>query len=60
MRPPEKLQLHLKLPYKFEPRQHHQVRGYLERGYRIVQLQRLTDREAVVTLEAVPPAEGGG
>jgi hypothetical protein len=45
-----RVQLHLVLPYKFEPREDHRVRGYLDRGYRIVQLQRLSDREALVTL----------
>jgi hypothetical protein len=48
------IQLHLVLPYKFEPREDHRVRAYLERGYRIEQLQRLSDREALVTL--TPPA----
>jgi len=47
----ERVQLHLVLPYKFEPRQHHKVRGYLDLGYRIVQLQRVSDREVVVTLQ---------
>jgi hypothetical protein len=42
--------LHLVLPYKADPGQHHQIRAYLDRGYQIEQLQRLTDREAVVTL----------
>lgn len=49
--PREQLQLHLVLPYKFEPRQHPKVRGYLDQGYRIVQLQRLSDREVVLTLQ---------
>jgi len=44
------IQLHLVLPYKFEPRDHQRVRRYLERGYRIAQFQRISDREAVVTL----------
>jgi len=46
-----RVQLHLVLPYKMQPRKHHSVRRYLESGYRIVQLQRVTDREALVTLE---------
>ncbi len=49
----DRIQLQLVLPYKFEPRRDPRIRGYLERGYRIVVLQRLSDREAVVTLE--PP-----
>jgi len=45
-----RVQLHLVLPYKADPAQHNQIRAYLDRGYRIEQLQRLTDREAIVTL----------
>ena len=44
------VQLHRVLPYKFEARDDPQIRAYLERGYRIVQLQRVTDREVLVTL----------
>ena len=47
---PDRVQLHLVLPYKFQPRDDHRIRAYLERGYRIVQLQRVTDREVIVTL----------
>ena len=47
----DRVQLHLVLPYKFEPRRDPRVRRYLDRGYRIVTLQRLSDREAMVTLE---------
>jgi hypothetical protein len=47
-----KIQLQIVLPYKDEARSHGSVRGYLERGYRIVDLQRVTDREVVVTLAA--------
>ena len=45
-----RVQLHLVLPYKADPAQHNEIRAYLDRGYRIEQLQRLTDREAIVTL----------
>ena len=51
--PPEtrsRVQLHLVLPYKADPAKHNQIRAYLDRGYRIEHLQRITDREAVVTL----------
>ncbi len=44
------VQLHLVLPYKLEVRQDRRVQGYLDRGYRIVELQRVSDREVVVTL----------
>jgi hypothetical protein len=50
--PGEKVQLHLLLPYKFHPREHPRIRRYLARGYGIAQLQRLSDREVVVTLVA--------
>ena len=46
---PRRLQLHLVLPYKHEARSHHKVREFLDRGYRIQDLQRVTDREVVVT-----------
>jgi hypothetical protein len=46
----KRIQLHLVLPYKFDPADHHEVRAYLDRGYRIEQFQRVTDREVVVTL----------
>ncbi len=49
--PPHRFQLHLELPYKKEPREHPRVRAWLDRGYRIAQLQRLTDRDAVITFE---------
>jgi len=45
-----RVQLHLVLPFKHEAQDHPQIRGYLERGFRIVQLQRISDREVVVTL----------
>jgi hypothetical protein len=51
---PERFQLHLVLPYKVEPRDHPRLRRYLEDGYRISQLQRLTDRDALVTLVLAP------
>jgi hypothetical protein len=46
----ERFQMHLVLPYKFQPREDPRIRRHLDRGWRIVQLQRLTDREVVVTL----------
>ncbi|HKQ61184.1 MAG TPA: hypothetical protein VJS92_07820 [Candidatus Polarisedimenticolaceae bacterium] len=52
---PARLQLHLVLPYQLEAREHPRIRAYLERGYRIAQLQRVTDEEVVVTLAAPPP-----
>jgi len=46
----ERVQLHLVLPYKIETRRDPRVRTYLERGYRIETIQRVTDREVLVTL----------
>ena len=54
MERPQRLQLHLDLPYKQQPREHPKVRAYLDQGYRIVDLQRLSDREAMVTLAGPP------
>ena len=51
-----RVQLHLVLPYKADPIEHNRVRAYLDRGYRIEQLQRITDREAIVTLGRVEPS----
>ncbi len=53
----ERVQLHLVLPYKIEVRDDPQVRRYLERGYRIEQLQRVSDREAVVVLRSRPASD---
>ena len=50
----ERVQLHLTLPHKIEARDHHKVRAYLDRGFRIVQFQRVTDREVIVTLTNAP------
>ncbi len=47
---PKRIQLHLVLPYKDEAATHPQIRAHLEDGYRIEQLQRVTDREVLVTL----------
>ena len=51
---PERIQLHLVLPYKFEPGEDPRVREWLDRGYRVEQLQRVSDREALVTLTNAP------
>ena len=46
----ERVQLHLVLPYKFQPTDEPQVKDLLDKGYRIEQFQRVTDREVIVTL----------
>ena len=51
---PDKVQLHVVLPYKFQPTDEPRVKSLLDRGYRIVQLQRVTDREVIVTLTNRP------
>lgn len=44
------MQLHLVLPYKFDPIEHPEVASLLADGYLIRQLQRVTDREVIITL----------
>jgi len=60
---PDRIQLQLTLPYKREVGEAPRVRRHLDEGYRIVRVQRLTDREVLVTLKrghsplsASPPA----
>jgi len=51
----QRVQIHLALPFKVEPGSHPRIAKLLEQGYRISQLQRLTDRDAIVTLERTSP-----
>jgi hypothetical protein len=51
---PETIQLHLTLQYKFEPADEPRVKELLDDGYRISQLQRVSDGEALVTLTSRP------
>jgi hypothetical protein len=55
----DRIQLHLVLAYKHEAREHPRIRERLERGYRIVQLQRVSDREVLVTLERAAAVAAG-
>ncbi len=48
----ERIQLHLVLPHNHEACDHPRIKAHLDEGYRIVQLQRVTDREVLVTLQA--------
>ncbi len=48
----KRMQLQLPLPYGLEPRDDERVRRQLDLGWRIAQLQRLTDQEVLVTFEA--------
>ena len=50
----DRLQLHLVLPYKFQPTDQPRVKELLDRGYRIEHLQRVSDREVIVTLTNRP------
>jgi predicted GNAT superfamily acetyltransferase len=50
------IQVQLPVPYRREPRNDERLRSYLDRGYRIVHYQRLSDAEVVVTLEAPSPS----
>ena len=50
-----RVQIHLGLPYKAQPVDDPRVRAYLDRGFRVVHVQRVNDREALVTLDAPPP-----
>jgi hypothetical protein len=56
------IQLYLQLPYKFDPIRHARVRELLAQGYRIDQFQRITDRDAIVTLvpDSLSPGAGSG
>jgi hypothetical protein len=47
-----RLQLQLPLPYGREPRDDERVKRQLDLGWRIAQLQRLSDQEVLVTFEA--------
>jgi hypothetical protein len=48
----KRLQLQLPLPCSREPRDDERVRRQLDLGWRIAQLQRLSDQEVLVTFEA--------
>ena len=46
----DRVQLHVPLPFKKEPGHDPRVARYLTTGWRVEELQRLTDRDALVTL----------
>jgi len=48
-----RLQIQLPLPYGREPRNDERVKRQLDLGWRIAQLQRLSDQEVLLTFEAV-------
>jgi len=47
----KRLQVQLQLPYGREPRNDERIRRQLDLGWRIAQLQRLSDQEVLVTFE---------
>jgi hypothetical protein len=50
----ERVQIHIPLPYKQEPKVNPRVSRLLAEGWRVAGLQRLTDRDALVTLDRAP------
>ena len=48
----KRLQIQIPLPYGREPRHDERIRRQLDLGWRIAQLQRLSDQEVLVTFEA--------
>jgi hypothetical protein len=58
MERPERVQLHLTLSFKKEPRDDPRIGALLEQGFRIDEFQRVTDTEAVVTLVRPKAADG--
>jgi hypothetical protein len=51
MEPVKRVQIQLPLPYGKQLRDDEGIRKHLDRGFRIAELQRLTDQEVLVTLE---------
>lgn len=49
MSPDRRIQVQFALPYTREAADDERVRAYLEQGWRIAQLQRLSDQEAMIT-----------
>lgn len=56
MRLSERVQLQVGMTFKQQPAEHPRIKAYLDRGYRVVHVQRVTDDEALVTL--TPPSGG--
>ena len=50
-----RVQIQVPLPYGREPRQDERIKRHLDEGWRISQLQRLTDQEVLVTFEVPQP-----
>jgi len=50
-----RVQIQVPLPYGREPLQDERIKKHLDAGWRISQLQRLTDQEVLVTFEVREP-----
>ena len=55
MSPERRIQVQFALPYSREAADDERVRAYLDLGWRIAQLQRLSDQEAVITFVGSAP-----
>lgn len=51
----DRIQVHLPLAYRHEPLENESVRRYLAEGYRIAGLQRVSDRDVLITFERTAP-----
>jgi hypothetical protein len=49
---PKRVQIQFPLPSGREPKDDERIRHHLDRGWRITQLQRLSDQEVLVTFVA--------
>jgi len=52
-----RVQLQLRIPYKFQPTRHRAIREKLAAGWTVEDYQRISDQEVVVTLVAPAPGE---
>jgi hypothetical protein len=48
----QRIQVQFQLPYNRQAQDDERVRSYLDRGWRIAQLQRLSDQETLITFES--------
>jgi len=46
----ERIQLHLELQYRKQPKDDPRIGALLAQGFRIAELQRITDKEVAITL----------
>ena len=48
----QRIQVQLQIPYNRQAQDDERVRSYLAQGWRIAQLQRLSDHETLITFES--------